>query len=90
MKTLRMLVLSVVALGGTVVPTIAFADAPPPALVTPAPTEAKPLSTAETQTLAQREKKSKDLAKYEGGQVVIGVSTAAAIVILVLILLLLL
>ena len=85
-----MVVLSMVALGGTVVPAVAFADAPPSAWVTPATTEAKPLSSAETQKLAQREKKSKDLDKYEGGQVVIAVSSAAAIVILVLLLLLLL
>jgi hypothetical protein len=85
-----MLTLSMVALGGTVVPAVALADSPPPALVSPAQTQAKPLSTVETQKLAQREQKSKDLDKYEGGQVVIAISSAAAIVILVLVLLLLL
>jgi len=73
-----------------VVPTVAFADAAPSAVVSTERTQAKPLSTVETQSLAQRERKSKDLDKYEGGQVVIAVSSAAAIVILVLVLLLLL
>lgn len=90
MNTLRMIMLSLVALGGTVVPAVAFADTPPAALVSPAKTQAKPLSSVETQNLAQREQKSKDLDKYEGGQVVIAISSAAAIVILVLVLLLLL
>jgi len=92
MKTLRMLMLSMVALVGVGGMASVAHAAPPPGVTVPSETAARPraLSRDERTSLAEREHKSKDLAKYEGGQVVIAISTVGAVVIALILLLILL
>jgi hypothetical protein len=94
MKTLRIFVLSFVGfvgLGGMALP--ALAQASPPGVTTApsdAPARPRALSPEEAQNLEQREKKAKDLDKYEGGQVVIVISTIGVVIIALIIVLILL
>jgi hypothetical protein len=93
MKTLRIFVLSfvgLVGLGGMAMPS--SAQASPPGVTAPSDTPARPraLSPEEAQSLAQREKNAKDLDKYEGGQVVIVISTIGVVIIALIIVLILL
>jgi len=90
MKTLRTLVLSALVLGGTAIPLAAQADPPAAVAQMESPARGKPFSRAEAQSLAQREKKSEDLAKYEGGHLVIAISTLGVVIIAVIVLLLVL
>jgi len=83
---IRIVFLALVALG-----TPAYVDAgPPPAAVTAPAPHAQPLTRTETRRYAQREQASPELKKFQGGQVVIAISTAGAILIAVILVLVLL
>ena len=76
---------------GLALPSVTEA-APPPAVSAPsgAAARGRALTPDEAKSLEARQQKSKDLEKYEGGQVVIAISTVGVVIIALIILLILL
>jgi hypothetical protein len=88
MKTLRILLMSLPLCS---LPVLASAAPPAPVAAEVAQGPRKTaISRADEQGLEKRQAQSKDLEKYEGGQVVIAISTVGAVVIGLILLLILL